>query len=65
MRQVALAKAAGVSEVTLKNYEKGATQNPHGRTRFAIRRALEKAGVIFIDDNGEGPGVRLKKERRK
>ena len=27
----------------------------------AIRRSLEKAGVIFLDQNGEGPGVRLRK----
>jgi hypothetical protein len=27
----------------------------------AIRQALEKAGVEFIDDNGGGPGVRLRK----
>lgn len=27
----------------------------------AIRRALELAGVIFVEENGEGPGVRLKK----
>jgi hypothetical protein len=24
----------------------------------AIRSALESAGVIFVDENGEGPGVR-------
>jgi transcriptional regulator with XRE-family HTH domain len=29
----------------------------------AIRTALETAGVIFVDENGEGPGVRLRKER--
>jgi ribosome-binding protein aMBF1 (putative translation factor) len=29
----------------------------------AIRRALEVAGVEFIDENGGGPGVRLKKRR--
>jgi hypothetical protein len=28
---------------------------------LAVRRALEAAGVIFIDENGEGPGVRLRK----
>jgi hypothetical protein len=28
----------------------------------AIRAALESAGVIFVDENGEGPGVRLRKE---
>jgi len=23
--------------------------------------AIESAGVIFVDENGDGPGVRLKK----
>jgi hypothetical protein len=27
------------------------------------RTALEAAGVIFIAENGEGPGVRLRKDR--
>jgi hypothetical protein len=27
----------------------------------ALRRALESAGVEFIDENGGGPGVRLRK----
>lgn len=26
-----------------------------------IRSSLEAAGVIFVDENGEGPGVRLRK----
>lgn len=29
--------------------------------QLAMRRAFEGAGVIFIDQNGEGPGVRLRK----
>jgi hypothetical protein len=28
---------------------------------LAVRRALEGAGVEFIDENGGGPGVRLRK----
>jgi hypothetical protein len=28
---------------------------------LAIRRALEEAGVEFLDANGGGPGVRLRK----
>jgi hypothetical protein len=28
---------------------------------LAVRRALEAAGVVFIDENGDGPGVRLRK----
>jgi hypothetical protein len=31
---------------------------------LAIRRALEAAGVEFIDENGGGSGVRLKKRSR-
>ena len=33
---------------------------------LAVRRALEAAGVIFIDENGgAGPGVRLRKRQGK
>jgi len=32
---------------------------------FAIRRALEAAGVEFIAENGGGPGVRMAKHRKK
>jgi len=31
------------------------------RTIEALRRALESAGVEFIDENGGGPAVRLRK----
>ena len=31
---------------------------------LAVRRALEAAGVEFIDENGGGPGVRLRKPIR-
>jgi hypothetical protein len=30
-----------------------------------IRRALEKAGIEFIDENDGGPGVRLRKAKAK
>jgi ribosome-binding protein aMBF1 (putative translation factor) len=32
---------------------------------LAIRRALELAGVEFTDENGGGPGVRLRKRHQK
>lgn len=32
--------------------------------QLAIRRALEAAGVEFIDENGGGAGVRLRKPSR-
>jgi predicted transcriptional regulator len=31
------------------------------RTVDALRAALEFAGIIFVDENGEGRGVRLRK----
>ena len=30
---------------------------------LAIRWALENAGVVFIEENGGGPGVRLRERR--
>ena len=30
---------------------------------LAVRRALESAGVVFIDEDGGGPGVRLSKRQ--
>ena len=32
---------------------------------LAIRRAFEVAGIEFIDENGGGPGVRLRKQQKK
>ena len=31
---------------------------------LAIRRALETGGIEFIEENGGGPGVRLRKRQR-
>jgi hypothetical protein len=31
---------------------------------LAVRRALEAAGVEFIDEDGGGPGVRLRKAKK-
>jgi transcriptional regulator with XRE-family HTH domain len=55
-----LALKAGVSRATLSDFESG-KRSPHPRTLAAIRAALESAGVEFIAENGEGPGVRLRK----
>ena len=57
-----LAKAAGVSDVTVRKFENDQA-SPQRASLDVIRRALEGAGVIFIEENGEGPGVRLRKER--
>ena len=62
MTQAQLATAAGISTTGLNNIERG-DADPKASTLNAIRTALESAGVIFVEENGEGPGVRLKKER--
>ena len=59
-----LAKEAGVGIVTVHQLEAGTSQ-PRRATLQVIKRAFEKAGVEFIDENGGGPGVRLQKANRK
>ena len=55
-----LADRAGVGIMTIHQFEKEGTQ-PRRATLEVVRRALENAGVEFIDENGGGPGVRLRK----
>lgn len=54
-----LAEMAKVAASTIARLEAGEELKP--RTLEAVQRALEDAGVIFVEENGEGPGVRLKK----
>lgn len=58
-KQAELAAAAGLSLTALNNIEREAA-DPKASTLAAIQRALEHAGVIFISENGGGPGVRLR-----
>ena len=62
--QEQLAEAADVSIPTIKRLE--ANDGPLGGrsgTGGKIQTALERAGVEFIDENGGGPGVRLRKRQ--
>ena len=64
--QEQLATEAEVSIPTIKRLE--AQDGPLGGrsvTEGKIRTALESAGVEFIDENGGGPGVRLRKRQPK
>jgi hypothetical protein len=36
----------------------------HTSTVAALTHALENAGIQFINENGGGPGVRLRKRQR-
>jgi transcriptional regulator with XRE-family HTH domain len=56
-----LAREASVSVVTVRNFENEKSA-PQRATIDVISRALAKAGVQFIPENGGGAGVRLWKE---
>lgn len=58
------AEIAGVSHETITRIEAG-RKDVKEKTIEKIRAALEAAGVIFVDENGEGPGVRLTKSSPK
>jgi transcriptional regulator with XRE-family HTH domain len=57
-----LARETALSVTTVRRAEltESVTSLTHANDR-AIRRALETAGIEFIDENGGGPGVRLRK----
>jgi transcriptional regulator with XRE-family HTH domain len=61
--QPQLAVSSGVSVSTVRDFETS-KRSPIGNNLAAMRAALEAAGVIFIEENGEGPGVRLRKTKR-
>ena len=56
-----LAERANITPNTVSRIEKGG--DALASTLDKIQAALEEAGVIFIDENEEGPGVRLRKSR--
>ena len=59
-----LAEQAGLSWPTVQRME--STQGvPSGLSKNLelVQKTLEGAGIIFIDEDDEGPGVRLKKRK--
>jgi hypothetical protein len=61
-----LAKASKVGVATIRRVEVVEGVIPVTlANEAALRSALETAGVEFIDDNGGGPGVRLRKPLKK
>lgn len=54
-----LAARAAVGSNTVNRFEAG--QDARISSVEKMRLALEAAGILFIPENGEGPGVRLRK----
>ena len=60
-----LARQSALSVATIRRAE--LTEDATSMTAandLAVRRALEQAGVQFIDENGGGPGVRLRSKQK-
>jgi predicted transcriptional regulator len=61
-----LARHSGISEPTIARLESAEGQlGGRGETVEKIQSALERSGIEFIDENGGGPGVRLRKRHPK
>jgi len=63
LTQPALASKAKLGLSTIVDFERSRRPVSSGAVQ-AIREALELAGIEFIDENGGGPGVRLRKRQR-
>lgn len=59
-----LAGAAQIHRNTVTNIETGRYAGD-AETLAAIVAALKRGGVEFLDENGGGPGVRLRKRQQK
>jgi len=63
MTQPQLASAAELGLSTVVDFERSRRAVSREAIQ-AMRAALERAGIEFIDENGGGPGVRLRKRQR-
>jgi transcriptional regulator with XRE-family HTH domain len=62
-KQSELAERSGVSEISIKNIERGAT-DPRASTVQSIQAAFDRADIVFLepgDQRSGGLGVRLKR----
>ena len=63
-QDLARASAVGVATIRRAELAEGETSMT-APNDMAVRRALEAAGVEFIDENGGGAGVRLRHRQQK
>lgn len=61
LSQAEVATLAGVSVPTVKRAEGAGKVAASAEALASIRAALEAAGVVFLQENGNGPGVALRK----
>jgi len=64
MTQPQLATAAGVGLSTVVDFERERRSVSEDAVE-KMQRALESAGIEFIEENGGGPGLRLRKSTKR
>jgi transcriptional regulator with XRE-family HTH domain len=62
--QTDLAERAKLSVITIKRFEAGFGPPVSDEVRAKAQKALEAAGIEFIDENGGGAGVRFRKRKK-
>jgi transcriptional regulator with XRE-family HTH domain len=62
--QTDLADRAKLSLITIKRFEAGFGPSVSDEVREKAQKALEAAGIEFINENGGGAGVRFRKRRK-
>lgn len=60
LSQDQLAQRSGVAVSTIIPFEQK-QRKPYASTVKKLRTALEAAGIDFIEENGGGPGLRMRK----
>jgi transcriptional regulator with XRE-family HTH domain len=65
LSQAELALRADLSVPTIKRLEGGFGPHVSDEARARLQKAIESAGVEFIEENGGGTGVRFRKAKRR
>lgn len=60
---VDMVKKSGVPKAIISEFEKGG-KVPQRQDVAALRLAFEDAGIVFLADDGNGPGLRLRSGAR-
>jgi transcriptional regulator with XRE-family HTH domain len=60
--QIKLTLASGIDSGAIRRFETGKRLPPRS-VGMALGRTLKSAGVIFTAENGDGPGVKLRKSK--
>ncbi|MGL4441222.1 MAG: helix-turn-helix domain-containing protein [Bosea sp. (in: a-proteobacteria)] len=61
LQQSDISEATGLSLPTIKRAESDRVVSVSGDTIATIKAELERSGAIFVESNGQGAGVRLRK----